>query len=339
METKLIVQCQPSDDLTTRNVVLRPGKYLHIPNSLPWWEQDRIVHQARLQDMVEECPSTIAVLRSAVLLHGGSLLHSTEQAHVSTSWRGHGATGPGGSYRNLTSLEHRQRLAARRVVHHCYPIDEDDLVLLNGIPATGLRQTVRDAARFLPPDDALAAVDSLTAVALGRDEHWRNRRSEVEAKARAFLGSIIDDLEEFHGQRGVAQAREILRAASPLVESVHESELRRIALSEGFGGIEAQMEIRTDAGVRWADLGIREARVVFEVNGDMKYEGEAGEEQRWSEELRRNAIERSGYTVVDFSTRQLADRALVVRTLDYRASQFRGKPIRQLLTRSERHLA
>lgn len=324
----------PNFSHTTR---IRPGKYLHTSPALPWWEQEKTAHMAKLLDMADTCPSTVAVLQSAVLLHGGSLLHPDAQAHVATGWYGAAAPRSGMRLRHLSKAEHRQVLASRKVVHHRYSLGEGDLALVNGIVTTTIRATVRDVARFLSSDNALCAVDSLVARAIDRPEDWRADRTAVTDAARAFLAPIIEELRQYPGQRGVRQARAVLEHASALSESVYETEARRLALAHGHTQIEAQMEVRTAGGTKWADLGIRRSRTILEINGDVKYEGEEGERRRHAESIRRESLREADYTVIDLTPQDVLERDPVLHSLDLHAGHLRSKQVLPLLTRRERN--
>lgn len=285
----------------------RKGRFLDIPAEATWWEKDAHLHRARLLDVARRSTQAIAVLQSAVILHGGSLKHPPRQAHVHTSWHRKPMKTDGPSFFALSPRDRRERLARRPVVNHRMELDEDQLVIIDGIPTTDLLQTMELAARFLAPDDALIALDSLLAIAVARGPHWRDDRLSLEREARVVLTRILHSLEKHRGQRGYRQARELLAVATALAESPFESEMRRIALAAGYSQIESQVEVRTHVGVRWVDLGIPGVRRGIEINGAIKYEGGAGRLQREKEAARRVDLAEVGFTVHDVDASSIAD--------------------------------
>lgn len=310
---------------------VRPGEYVTTPASAPWWERDEDLHRARLRSACHHINGAVAVLQSAALLHGAHLKTLSPQAHLWVPWRRSATPGQTGRLWSLSPALREVRLSGRSVVNHRMEIDQEDVVDIDGMPTTGLMQTVVQCARFLPADEAFDVVDSLVAVAAGRDAQWREHRSEVESAARMFLESARRVLEGFRGQRGAAQAREILECSTPLSESVWESEMRRVALAAGYVEAEPQMEIRTSTGVRWADLGMRRARRCFEANGDVKYSGPDGDDVREAQAWRNEELRSAGFRVVDLAVPQIRDTAGLLRVLNEHAGDTRGRRGRRLL--------
>ena len=317
-------------------VKVRPGRYAVLEPDLSPWEQRKRVHLERARGRIEAGSDACAVLQTAVLMHGGSLRFTIEQAHINTNSKARSACAPDESLRLLTAHEHRLRLDERSIVHHCLPIADEEIVEIEGIRVTNLPTTILHAARFLRPDESVIAVDSLLAVAIGRSEDWRNDRHSLAVQARDFLEPIIEALAGLRGRRGVAQARWVLGQASPFAESPLESNVRRIAFALGHSDVEAQLEVATDEGMKWCDIGIARVKTVWESNGEVKYVGEDGPANLLREARRRQALERSGYRVVDLTSAQSWDTAHLAASLATHAPHALRQPVVGLLTRAER---
>lgn len=298
---------------------IRHGRRLEVAADIPWWVRERAVHDARLDHAFESIDGAVAVLHSAVLLHGGTLKTSTDQAHVWVRWKRSLRRNPNGRLWDLPRPERRERLARRPVVNHAMTLGEDEILQLPQGSVTSLARTTLDAARFLPPDEAFVAVESLVAVAAHRDTWWRRHTPEVLAAADDFVASLSNTLATMRGQRGVAQARDILSAASPLSESAWESELRRIALAAGYLDLEPQVKVRTTHGPRWVDLAHRRLRRGLEVNGDVKYRGPEGAQQAADEAARAADLEEVGFRITPVSVEEVQN---VPGILDTLALQF-----------------
>lgn len=312
-------------DPRTRTIQYRHGRRLFVPEDQDWWETKQAVHDAALNAALEEMNGAVTVLHSAVLVHGGMLRNSTAQAHVWVHWSRSRIRHPRGPSWALPRAERRARLDRRGVVHHRMALDDSEIEVIRGIPVTDLGRTTLDAARFLPPDDAFVAVESLLAIAAGRDGWWRQRRDEVERAAEEFLANLRNRLDELARQRGVAQARDILAVASPLSESAWESELRRIALAAGYQGLEPQVRVQTRRGPRWVDLGNPRMRRGLEVNGDVKYTGEGGDATQEAERERAADLAQAGFRIRPLTTAQIQDVPATLRILDEEFGESRAR--------------
>lgn len=304
---------------------IRHGQWLDIPADIPWWERERAVHDARLDLAFESMDGAVAVLQSAVLLHGGTLKSSTDQAHVWVTWNRSQRRNPNGRLWDLPRPERRERLARRPVVNHAMALEESEILVLPHGAVTDLGRTTLDAARFLPPDEAFVAVESLLAVAAGRDDWWRQRTPEILAAADEFVAPLLESLGEMPGQRGVAQARDILSVASPLSESAWESELRRIAVAAGYLDLEPQEKVQTSRGPRWVDLAHRRLRRGMEVNGDIKYQGLKGEQQRINEAARAADLEAVGFRIIPVSVDAIQNVPGILDTLSLHFGETRAR--------------
>ena len=326
-------------DIDPRNQTIqyRHGRRLVVPADQAWWETEHAVHDAALRAALAEMNGSVAVIHSAVLVHGGMLKNSTPQAHVWVHWSRSRVRHPRGPSWNLPRTERKERLGRRGVVHHKMALDDSEVVELRGIPVTDLARTTLDAARFLPPDDAFVAVESLLAVAAGRGEWWRQDPGEVQDAASAFVAPLLTSLADMPGQRGVAQAKDILSLAGPFSESVWESELRRIALAAGYMELVPQLKVVTGHGPRWVDLGHPGMRRGCEVNGDVKYGGPDGARKVRAEEARAQDLAEAGFRIRALSVAQIQDIGGVLHVLDDEFGESRARHgIPRLWTPGER---
>ncbi len=304
------------------------------------WEDAAITHLRRLDSASNGIEDGVAVLQSAVLLHGGKLWRTTEQAHLWMPWSHHGSRGAHQPPRTALSRKQRRlRLSGRSVVCHRMQIDEGDLVLVDDVLATGLAQTILHCARFLPPDDAKVAVESLIPLAIGRDPRWRECRADVQSQWMALRRELLEALRPCAHQRGVRQAREMLGTASPFSESPYESAFHRIALAAGYSALEPQMKVSTRSGDRWTDFGCRRARIGIDISGDVKYEGDAGAQYRLHQHSRDQDIRDTGVDLVNLTSHDVHDTSLVLELLDRYLGETRDRHgLRSLWTRWEEPL-
>ena len=93
------------------------------------------------------------------------------------------------------------------------------------------------------------------------------------------------------------------------VDSPRESLLRLILVAGGLPEPEVQFAVRTAQGIRHADLGYRDARLLIEYQGD----DHRTSRKRWLEDVtRRQLFEDAGYRVIEIGAADLADEAALV---------------------------
>jgi hypothetical protein len=136
------------------------------------------------------------------------------------------------------------------VVAHVDRLDHHDVARVGGVPVTTVERTALDLARTGPPHMALAALDALAHAGL------------------VDVGRLAGRLDEWRGQRGVAQARRLVAWCEPLTESFGESWLRLRLLDAGFPRPTAQISVRRDGReVYRLDLGWPRRRLAVEYDG------------------------------------------------------------------------
>lgn len=156
------------------------------------------------------------------------------------------------------------------VQRHIGPLDERDVVVVDGIRCTGLSRTVFDLIRSLPLSAAVAVADAGERRFVGLDGV---NDSDLVESWRATLGERIDCAA---GGRGIRQARWVAafgdgRADGP-GESVSRLQLHRL----GFEAPELQVPIVGPRGSRYfVDFGFRRIRAFGEFDGTSKYVDEA----------------------------------------------------------------
>ncbi len=264
--------------------------YVHVAHDAAVWEQQAATHNAMLEAFRVDALKGVVVLESAVLLHGGATWRTPQSLHLAVPYRPTGLRRPPTRHdptrppsRDLHPLDRRRALASRPITRHRFPIPEDDIIVVGGLRVTRIERTIEDCARFLEPDAAMVAVDSLFAVVTGAmplnssgrqgadvvDRPW-DRADEINREANALRARVMARLDGRRRERGVRRARAVIEAASPWSQSPYETELRRICLANGIIAPTPQMPLHTGATTFYADLGWREVRRAAEVDGMIK---------------------------------------------------------------------
>ncbi|WP_136192825.1 hypothetical protein [Actinomyces procaprae] len=252
--------------------------------------------------------------------------------------------------RDLGPLDRRRALARRPVVRHHFPVPDQDVVIIGGLRVTGVERTIEDCARYLEPDAALVAVDSLFAVATGALPHRESERSgaddvdrpwdraaEINQLAAAMRARVLARLSKRRGERGVRRARAVVEAATPWSQSPYETELRRVCLVNGITAPTPQMPLRTASKTCYADLGWLKLRRVAEVDGHIKYMHDADLVQ--SRQFARDELfAEHGFEIAHFSPDDVADseRALGMLHALLPRTACEGRPVTGLRTKRER---
>jgi hypothetical protein len=160
----------------------------------------------------------------------------------------------------------------RRRFHAAIPTEH--LNVDAGIPVTSLARTAVDCMRVLPAERALADA----ALLFGAD-----RRQLIDINQALTL------------PRMRRQTDELLRLASPNVDSPKESELRLLALYAGVPHPIPQLEVVVDGNVYYLDVGDPDLMLALEYDGKSKYRGE---EALYKEKIRQENLERAGWRVI-----------------------------------------
>lgn len=176
----------------------------------------------------------------------------------------------------------QRRGVDRRVRRHHSTIPPDQLTEVDDIPVTTLARTVVDCARSLPGGRALVIADSAV-------------RQGVSA------GELQAVLETLGGRRGVRPARDLLALVDGGAASPGETLTRWALIDQGLPVPSTQVQVSTALGLRYADIGWPELRVLVEFDGRLKYSDAYTSdpvEAVVDEKRRQEAIEDAGWIVV-----------------------------------------
>ncbi|MDY0913384.1 endonuclease domain-containing protein [Rathayibacter festucae] len=183
---------------------------------------------------------------------------------------------------------------ARGLAGRSLSIDRDvDIVVGRRGALTSPARTWCDLGAVLELADVVAVGDDLL-----------HRRLLTEESLRGAL-------DRYPGRRGIARLRRALVLLDGRAESRPESRVRVALVLAGITGLEANVEIRDEAGafLGRVDLCIARARVVIEYHGDY-HRSEPGQWRRDVARARR--LRASGWTVLELTGDDLADLASVV---------------------------
>ncbi|MFT4216587.1 MAG: hypothetical protein QM619_05290 [Micropruina sp.] len=170
-------------------------------------------------------------------------------------------------------------------------LDDADIAIVDGLPATGLHRTVTDLARRLPFPDAVAVVDA--ALRRGLDRHGLATPSGYgharAARAVAFGDGASESFGESHSRARMALAN----------IPIPQLQVEQFTADGRFLG-------RPDFD--WGD------GIIGEYDGGSKYDGTYGDEPRTvieAEKLRQQAFMDEGYTVIRWGWKELQSPGVV----------------------------
>jgi very-short-patch-repair endonuclease len=204
----------------------------------------------------------------------------------------------------------RNPLSGLRVRGDC--IEEDEVVLIDGIPVTTPARTALDLACWYPTDEAVPAIDALMRAA-------DLKVTDVEMLAQRYPA-----------RRGIRRARNALRLADAGAQSPKETWLRLLLIRAGLPRPQTQIPVSDDFGdlIAYLDMGWEEVQVAVEYDGEQHRNDRA--QYRW--DLRRlEMLQRRGWVIVRVvaGDRPAEIIARVRAALAYRASRQRDARRRQ----------
>ncbi|UQE74530.1 type IV toxin-antitoxin system AbiEi family antitoxin domain-containing protein [Gordonia sp. PP30] len=249
---------------------------------LPGYRQRQAIYRAKCLAAAAAGPGDrVLSHQSAAALHGLELLSPDRRCvHAITGHSSHGYV------RN------------RRFLIHACPVDDADIVVIEGVRVTGLARTAADIARSAGFPRALAALDSALHAGVTREE--------------------LDELVK-PSRRGAAGARYALRHADGLAANPGESWSRALMITAGFPVPKLQVRYilgSGDAAVVDCDW---DGKVVGEFDGVVKYSGEfsgpgeAPAEVVVAEKIREDGLRDLGLDVVRWVYRDLRDGSMLER--------------------------
>lgn len=199
--------------------------------------QAGMAHRLLIEATVgQSCPDAVVSHQSAAVLHGLPIWTNTlKRVHLT---RGRGR---GGKIRSYVHL-------------HVTRLEPEDIVLIDGIPATSLARTVVDVARSMPMMRAVPIGDAALRVGL------------TPAQLEPVLGRA-------RGLVGVGQARRSVAFLDGRSESVGESMSRVVFHDHGVPAPTLQYDVFDERGnlVGRSDFCWEEQRTLGEFDGMVKY--------------------------------------------------------------------
>jgi hypothetical protein len=184
-------------------------------------------------------------------------------------------------WRELVHVSHPGVLGGRTesgVKHHPAAVPDHQLVMVRGLPVTGLARTAVDTAREYGIEDGVIVCDAVLRRGVPRS-------------------ALYDVLTQMWSWPHVTRARAAVRLADPGAENLAESLARMLVTELGFGTPSTQV---------WIEDGGRRVRVdmllnghIFEFDGRVKYTGEfgAGADVLWQEKQREDWLRSLGFGI------------------------------------------
>jgi very-short-patch-repair endonuclease len=154
-----------------------------------------------------------------------------------------------------------------------------------------------------------AGIDRRWLVAIGDHLISGARRSGGRTPPLSDSAELAEAVRQHGSRRGAAHlAWAVPRLRRP-VDSPRETHLRLILMAGGLPEPEVQFAVATAHGIRHADLGYRDARLLIEYQGD----DHRTSRSRWLNDLtRRQLFEDAGYRVMEIGAADLHDEVALV---------------------------
>ena len=154
-----------------------------------------------------------------------------------------------------------------------------------------------------------ARIDRRWLVAIGDHAISGTRTAGGRTRPLAESAELTAAVREHGSRRGAASLAWALPRLRHPVDSPRESLVRLILVAGGLPESEVQFAVTTARGIRHADLGYRDARLLIEYQGDEHRTSR----KRWLDDLtRRQLFEDAGYRVIEIGAADLVDEAALV---------------------------
>lgn len=270
---------RPSPQRWTR---VRRGVYVDRAayEKLPPWKK----YAVRVHAFVRAHPDAVLCLESAAVVHGLPLFGETAYIHVFDP----------------------DRASSRRfgdVFVHA-SVDPREVVVLDGILATSIADTVVDLARVLPPAESLVVADSAISPVQGGLLTMEHLRALGDAQ---------------QNRRGRARLRWTWAHADGRSESPAESVSRAVIRWSGFEEPDLQHVFHYEGHEDRVDFHFRSCRAIGEADGWQKYRLETPERasQLLADEKRReDRLRRQGHPFARWDLSDVWKRVPLVRSLE-----------------------
>lgn len=162
---------------------------------------------------------------------------------------------------------------------HGEAFGEDEVAVIEGVPATTPARTALDLGCWYPRGEAVAAIDAL-------------------ARAADFKIPDVDLLaQRYPGRRGIRQLRTALGLVDAGAQSPKETWLRLLLVDAGLPRPQTQIPIHDEFGnvIAYLDMGWEGIKVAVEYDGDQH----RNDRRQYNWDIRRlESLERLGWTVV-----------------------------------------
>jgi len=164
-------------------------------------------------------------------------------------------------------------------------VEEDELIVLDGIPLTCPVRTFLDLAWDLQEHHLIAVGDAVM-------RRWGATEQD-----------FVTHLNRRRRYPGKVRARDVIPHLTPLAESPQESRLRGLILGAGLPAPTPQIEVRSTGGVPIArvDLGYEDVRLALEYDGAHHQSAE----QYRADARRRSALRVEGWMVLEIVAEDL----------------------------------
>jgi Protein of unknown function (DUF559) len=181
--------------------------------------------------------------------------------------------------RQVVQLIHDNRRNPPGIQTHRDRIEDDEIVLVAGVPVTSPARTTLDFGCWYPTMTAVAGIDALArAIEI--------KAADVELLARRYPG-----------RRGIARARQAIELFDAGAQSPKESWLRVVLIQAGLPRPQTQIPVRDEFGSPFAylDMGWEDVKVAVEYDGEQH----RSDRRQYSWDVRRlETLERLGWIVV-----------------------------------------
>jgi hypothetical protein len=181
--------------------------------------------------------------------------------------------------RQVVQLIHDNRRNPPGIQTHRDRIEDDEIVLVAGMPVTSPARTALDIGCWYPTMTAVAGIDALARAI-------EVKTADVELLARRCPG-----------RRGVARARQAIELFDAGAQSPKESWLRVVLIQAGLPRPQTQIPVRDEFGRPFAylDMGWEDVKVAVEYDGEQH----RSDRRQYSWDVRRlETLERLGWIVI-----------------------------------------
>lgn len=224
----------------------------------------------------QRSPHSVFSHQSAALLHGLPLLTLPEKVHIYS---------PSSARGSAHGVVKHPRTAAEYELHQW------------GMRLTSPEQTIVDCARALPLRESLPLADA-----------YLRRRPEAYPELKEALNTARG--------WGATSAQEVAATMSCSADSIGETQLRLILLSEKLPPFSEQYEIIVAGRRFFADFAFPELKIVVEFDGRIKYtEYAPTQEVLIAEREREKMLTNAGWRVLRFDWNMVVKRAEYVRAV------------------------